>query len=108
MNAHTSECSILPGEKDNPHHLLLHGFRSYLIPHRREGGGCPRCDTELRKEKVSGRTAYFCPHCQTDCIGVSQGDAGFGRPAACSPSYRPSASMTFCVSSSSPSSPIRT
>lgn len=37
---------------------------SYLLPHRREGGECPRCGGEIAGYKVSGRTAYFCPACQ--------------------------------------------
>jgi formamidopyrimidine-DNA glycosylase len=33
---------------------------SFLIPHRQEGGRCPRCGNA----KFSGRTAYYCPRCQ--------------------------------------------
>lgn len=38
--------------------------KSYLLPHRRKDGKCPRCDTTVKQVKVSGRTSYFCPKCQ--------------------------------------------
>ena len=28
-------------------------------------GKCPRCGHELKREKISGRSAYYCPHRQT-------------------------------------------
>ena len=37
---------------------------SFLIPHREKGGRCPRCGGEIATDKFSGRTAYYCPHCQ--------------------------------------------
>ena len=37
---------------------------SYLFPHRSEEGLCPRCGSNLKKIKISGRTSYFCPKCQ--------------------------------------------
>jgi formamidopyrimidine-DNA glycosylase len=37
---------------------------TYLIPHRRKDGICPQCGEAIKSAKVSGRTAYFCPHCQ--------------------------------------------
>lgn len=37
---------------------------NYLIRHRHKNGKCPRCDTKLEQIKFSGRTCYFCPHCQ--------------------------------------------
>lgn len=30
----------------------------------REGEPCPRCDTEIERVKVSGRSTYYCPNCQ--------------------------------------------
>lgn len=36
----------------------------YLLPHRDKEGRCP-CGGELVRRKISGRTAYFCPKCQT-------------------------------------------
>jgi formamidopyrimidine-DNA glycosylase len=38
--------------------------RSWLIPVREKGGKCPVCGKKLKRIKVSGRTAYFCPGCQ--------------------------------------------
>ncbi|SDZ75277.1 Fpg/Nei family DNA glycosylase [Microbulbifer marinus] len=37
---------------------------SFLLPHRKQGGHCPGCDTQLKTVEVSGRTAWFCPQCQ--------------------------------------------
>jgi formamidopyrimidine-DNA glycosylase len=34
---------------------------SYLLPHRYPGGTCPRDGTELKHEKIIGRTSYYCP-----------------------------------------------
>ena len=39
---------------------------SYLTPHRGEdSAACPKCGGSIQSRKVSGRTAYFCPSCQT-------------------------------------------
>jgi formamidopyrimidine-DNA glycosylase len=32
----------------------------YLIPHRDEGGRCPRCGGEIRRTVVGGRTTFYC------------------------------------------------
>ncbi|MFW5679912.1 MAG: Fpg/Nei family DNA glycosylase, partial [Pseudomonadota bacterium] len=37
---------------------------TWLLGHRREGAHCPRCGHALRHDKVAGRTAWYCPHCQ--------------------------------------------
>jgi formamidopyrimidine-DNA glycosylase len=37
---------------------------SYIIPHRHDDGQCPRCGSEIKRVKVSGRSAYYCPNCQ--------------------------------------------
>ncbi len=37
---------------------------SFLLPHRKEGNKCPRCNGEIQKISVSGRTGYYCPDCQ--------------------------------------------
>ena len=37
---------------------------SWLLPHRYNGGKCPRCGSALQLKRSSGRTAYFCPRCQ--------------------------------------------
>lgn len=39
--------------------------RGYLLPHRRKGGECPRCGGAVRVLKMGGRTAYYCPRCQS-------------------------------------------
>jgi formamidopyrimidine-DNA glycosylase len=39
---------------------------SFLLPHRKKGGRCPRCGGELQTLKFSGRTGYFCPRCQKE------------------------------------------
>lgn len=37
---------------------------SYLIPVRNEKQKCPKCKKEIKRIKLSGRPAYYCPHCQ--------------------------------------------
>ena len=39
---------------------------SFLIPHRSEGKTCPRCKSKIQRIKVSGRSGYYCPHCQVN------------------------------------------
>jgi len=36
----------------------------WLTPHRDTDDPCPRCGRRLENTKISGRTAWFCPHCQ--------------------------------------------
>ena len=36
-----------------------------VIPARRLGGACPRCGTEMRRDRVGGRTTWWCPREQT-------------------------------------------
>lgn len=38
--------------------------RTYITPHRKKDGKCPKCGAGLEREKVAGRTAYYCPRCQ--------------------------------------------
>jgi formamidopyrimidine-DNA glycosylase len=38
--------------------------KDFLLPQRHRGGHCPRCGTGLAAGKRSGRTGYYCPHCQ--------------------------------------------
>ncbi len=38
--------------------------RFYLIPQRKKNGRCPHSHGKLKKIKVNGRSAYFCPVCQ--------------------------------------------
>jgi formamidopyrimidine-DNA glycosylase len=39
--------------------------RSYLLPHRNEGEKCPYCKDHVTRMKISGRSAYYCPACQS-------------------------------------------
>lgn len=39
---------------------------NFLLRDRRKGALCPVCGNKLRTAKVSGRTAYFCPRCQSE------------------------------------------
>lgn len=39
---------------------------TWIIPKRgAEGAGCPNCGGSIEKIKVSGRSTYFCPRCQS-------------------------------------------
>ena len=38
---------------------------NYFIHHRKKEGICPRCDAPLQSLKITQRTTYFCPECQT-------------------------------------------
>jgi len=38
----------------------------YLLPHREQGGLCPRCGGEVASVDACGRTAWYCPTCQSD------------------------------------------
>jgi len=37
---------------------------TYLLPHRHPGGRCPRDGALLHREKIGGRTSYYCPEHQ--------------------------------------------
>ena len=39
-------------------------FERSLAVYGREGFGCPRCGTPVRREKFMNRSAYTCPRCQ--------------------------------------------
>jgi formamidopyrimidine-DNA glycosylase len=39
--------------------------KTYLLPHRDKDGKCPVCHGKINTTKVSGRSAYFCPKCQS-------------------------------------------
>lgn len=39
---------------------------SFLLPHRAKGERCPRCNSQVEKFQVSGRTSWFCPRCQEE------------------------------------------
>ena len=38
-----------------------HAGVTALIAERRRGGHCPRCGAELARDRVGGRTTYWCP-----------------------------------------------
>ena len=38
--------------------------RGWLLVHRQDGAACPRCGTPLRKVRLVGRGAFWCPGCQ--------------------------------------------
>jgi formamidopyrimidine-DNA glycosylase len=40
--------------------------QTFLLPHRKEGEACPRCDGEIEKIRVAGRSGYYCPSCQSN------------------------------------------
>lgn len=37
----------------------------WISRHREKGEECPRCGGPLMRKKISGRTAYYCPECQS-------------------------------------------
>ena len=39
--------------------------QDFIIPRRHDGGQCPVCSESLKKIKVSGRTGWYCPICQS-------------------------------------------
>lgn len=49
------------GWEDFPERAPAH----FLLPQRHKGGTCPACGGQVESVKVSGRTAWLCPACQT-------------------------------------------
>ena len=41
------------------------GYTDYRLVYQREGEPCPRCKTKIKRLKIGGRSAHFCPKCQT-------------------------------------------
>lgn len=39
--------------------------KSFLLPHRKPGAKCPRCGGTVERITAAGRSAYYCPGCQT-------------------------------------------
>jgi hypothetical protein len=37
----------------------------YIILYRSEGESCPCCGADIKRIKVSGRSSYICPGCQS-------------------------------------------
>ncbi|HON37416.1 MAG TPA: DNA-formamidopyrimidine glycosylase family protein [Deltaproteobacteria bacterium] len=55
-----------------------------LLPRRESGGRCPRCGSELKTRKISGRTSFFCPRCQPEPARASSGkNSGDSKVRAC-------------------------
>lgn len=55
-----------------------------LLPRRVHGGRCPRCRSELKTRKISGRTSFFCPRCQPEpARAPSEKDPGDSTVRAC-------------------------
>lgn len=40
------------------------GYTEYRLVYQREGKPCQRCKTPIKRIKVEGRSAHFCPQCQ--------------------------------------------
>lgn len=51
-----SDYRTLKGEKGN--------FGFFLKVYQKEGEKCGRCGNEIKRKKIGGRSAYYCPHCQ--------------------------------------------
>jgi len=54
--ASVSDFRDLQGEKG--------GFQKLAKVYRREGEKCPECSAIIKREKMGGRSAHFCPNCQ--------------------------------------------
>jgi len=39
-------------------------YQDFLQVHTKEGEKCPSCGTIIKKERVGGRSTYYCPKCQ--------------------------------------------
>jgi len=39
-------------------------YQRRLNVYKREGEKCPRCGTRIKRKKIGGRSAYYCPKCQ--------------------------------------------
>jgi formamidopyrimidine-DNA glycosylase len=40
------------------------GFQKLLRVYGREGGACRSCGASILREKVGGRSTFYCPRCQ--------------------------------------------
>jgi len=45
------------------------GFDKFRMVYKRKGEKCPRCGGIIKREKIGGRSAHFCPACQTNNNG---------------------------------------
>ena len=39
-------------------------FQQFLNVHKKENENCVNCNTKIKKEKIGGRSTYYCPKCQ--------------------------------------------
>jgi formamidopyrimidine-DNA glycosylase len=39
--------------------------KSFILSHRHGDEKCPKCSGRIKSKKISGRTAFFCPKCQS-------------------------------------------
>lgn len=49
--------------------------RSWLLPRRHLGATCPRCGSLIRRTRLAGRSAYYCPNCQPAPSGRPEGSS---------------------------------
>ncbi|MCY7396958.1 MAG: hypothetical protein LH468_12570 [Nocardioides sp.] len=64
----TAELDALRRElRQGIRHAIRHGgvHTGEVMPYRRSGARCPRCDAEMRRATVGGRTTWWCPQEQT-------------------------------------------
>ena len=52
-----------PDDRGRPYVVDAYDDRMRLL--RKKGSTCPDCGTKLQTQKIGGRTAYFCPKCQS-------------------------------------------
>lgn len=52
-----------PDERGRPY--IVDAYDDRMRLQRKKGSVCPDCGTELKRQKIGGRTSYFCPKCQT-------------------------------------------
>ncbi len=39
-------------------------YQDFLMVHKKEGENCKICNTKISREKIKGRSTYYCPKCQ--------------------------------------------
>ena len=52
-----------PDEQGRPY--IVDAYDDRMRLQRKKGSVCPDCGTELNRQKIGGRTSYFCTKCQT-------------------------------------------
>lgn len=56
--------SAIAAEEGAEVHYITEGGPNVFALYDREGAPCPRCGSEIRKQKVQGRATYWCEVCQ--------------------------------------------